>query len=454
MIQNKQKFYSNIIAFSIVLIFLDAYKIFEIPISWIGLSLLIVPALMEFDKLFKEKFLKYSLLTLLFLSIPDIFNFVDSKFLNIDYQYIFLRYLNLISFFLVLIFSYKFFETNSADLFLNLTKKLIIIFSIITIYIYFAQIFDLFEPLRNRRDTDLYAEISQSTFWLSQPHRAMGTFREPVLLITFFFPLVLIFLNFKKNENLIIPILSGIAIGLTRSDYARVYCLFLVVYIFCYFFIKKEFLSGMTIFLITVLFFSTFGILECNVNPESRDCEEYPEDVAKINGSGNFRVITNSSSPTSELDNDRLLVLNYFYSSLNKIEAKGLSRVNKNYQEFLTDQINSEMYFLNRTLPSYLLQRYSTQSFGTGSYSVTKYVPNVQNVIVFYSIGFGYIFLAIIFLLITYLFYKKRSKLSLFFFLGLIFMLCLSPIEEVNSFYGLILGFTYVKIFGKDHEQI
>ena len=210
----------------------------------------------------------------------------------------------------------------------------------------------------------------------------------------------------------------------------------------------------MTIFLVTVLFFSTFGILECNVNPESRDCEEYPEDVAKINGSGNFRVITNSSSPTSELDNDRLLVLNYFYSSLNKIEAKGLSRVNKNYQEFLTDQINSEMYFLNRTLPSYLLQRYSTQSFGTGSYSVTKYVPNVQNVIVFYSIGFGYIFLAIIFILITYLFYKKRSKLSLFFFLGLIFMLCLSPIEEVNSFYGLILGFTYVKIFGKDHEQI
>ena len=82
MIQNKQKFYLNIIAFSIVLIFLDAYKIFEIPISWIGLSLLIVPALMEFDKLFKEKFLKYSLLTILFLSIPDIFNFVDSKFLN------------------------------------------------------------------------------------------------------------------------------------------------------------------------------------------------------------------------------------------------------------------------------------------------------------------------------------------------------------------------------------
>ena len=220
------------------------------------------------------------------------------------------------------------------------------------------------------------------------------------------------------------------------------------------FLLNKEFLFGMSIFVITVLFFSTFGILECNVNPESKECKEYPEDVAKINGSGNFRVITNASTPTSELDNDRILVLNYFYSSLSEIKATGLSEVNKNYQEFLTNQINSEMYFLNRTLPSFLLQRYSTQSFGTGSYSVTKYVPNVQNVIVFYSIGFGYTFLAIIFLLITYLFHKKGANLNVFFFLGLILMLCLSPIEEVNSFYGLILGFIYVKIFRKDYEQI
>tara|TARA_B100001287_G_scaffold73250_1_gene60824 strand:- start:1116 stop:2480 length:1365 start_codon:yes stop_codon:yes gene_type:complete len=454
MIQTKQKLYVYLFIISLIFVFLDAYKILEIPLSWIGLSLLIIPGINEFKIIFQEKFLKYGFLSILLLSVPDIFNFFGNNFLNIDYQYIFLRYFNLISFFIVLIFSYNFFQKNSSDLFLALIRKFIVTFSVITIYIYIAQIFDLYEPIRNRQNTDLFEEINQSIFWLSQPHRAMGTFREPVLLITFFFPIVLIYLYLKKDQRYLIPILSGVAIGLTRSDYAKVYCLFLLVYIFSSFLLNKEFLFGMSIFVITVLFFSTFGILECNVNPESKECKEYPEDVAKINGSGNFRVITNASTPTSELDNDRILVLNYFYSSLSEIKATGLSEVNKNYQEFLTNQINSEMYFLNRTLPSFLLQRYSTQSFGTGSYSVTKYVPNVQNVIVFYSIGFGYTFLAIIFLLITYLFHKKGANLNVFFFLGLILMLCLSPIEEVNSFYGLILGFIYVKIFRKDYEQI
>ena len=454
MIQTKQKLYVYLFIISLIFVFLDAYKILEIPLSWIGLSLLIIPGINEFKIIFQEKFLKYGFLSILLLSVPDIFNFFGNNFLNIDYQYIFLRYFNLISFFIVLIFYYIFFQKNSSDLFLALIRKFIVTFSVITIYIYIAQIFDLYEPIRNRQNTDLFEEINQSIFWLSQPHRAMGTFREPVLLITFFFPIVLIYLYLKKDQRYLIPILSGVAIGLTRSDYAKVYCLFLLVYIFSSFLLNKEFLFGMSIFVITVLFFSTFGILECNVNPESKECKEYPEDVAKINGSGNFRVITNASTPTSDLDNDRILVLNYFYSSLSEIKATGLSEVNKNYQEFLTNQINSEMYFLNRTLPSFLLQRYSTQSFGTGSYSVTKYVPNVQNVIVFYSIGFGYTFLAIIFLLITYLFHKKGANLNVFFFLGLILMLCLSPIEEVNSFYGLILGFIYVKIFRKDYEQI
>ena len=454
MIQTKQKLYVYLLIISLIFVFLDAYKIFEIPLSWIGLSLLIIPGINEFKIIFQEKFLKYGFLSVLLLSVPDIFNFLGNNFLNKDYQYIFLRYFNLISFFIVLIFSYNFFQKNSSDLFLVLIRKFIVTFSVITIYIYIAQIFDLYEPIRNRQNTDLFEEINQSIFWLSQPHRAMGTFREPVLLITFFFPIVLIYLYLKKDQRYLIPILSGVAIGLTRSDYAKVYCLFLLVYIFSSFLLNKEFLFGMSIFVVTVLFFSTFGILECNVNPESKECKEYPEDVAKINGSGNFRVITNASTPASELDNDRILVLNYFYSSLTEIKATGLSEVNKNYQEFLTNQINSEMYFLNRTLPSFLLQRYSTQSFGTGSYSVTKYVPNVQNVIVFYSIGFGYTFLAIIFLLITYLFHKKGANLNVFFFLGLILMVCLSPIEEVNSFYGLILGFIYVKIFKNDYEQI
>ena len=46
---------------------------------------------------------------------------------------------------MVLRFSYNFFESDSKDLFIKYMKNFIIYFSLITVYIYFAQIFDLFE---------------------------------------------------------------------------------------------------------------------------------------------------------------------------------------------------------------------------------------------------------------------------------------------------------------------
>ena len=122
MIQTKQKLYVYLFIISLIFVFLDAYKILEIPLSWIGLSLLIIPGINEFKIIFQEKFLKYGFLSILLLSVPDIFNFFGNNFLNIDYQYIFLRYFNLISFFIVLIFSYNFFQKNSSDLFLEIGR--------------------------------------------------------------------------------------------------------------------------------------------------------------------------------------------------------------------------------------------------------------------------------------------------------------------------------------------
>jgi len=46
--------------------------------------------------------------------------------------------------------------------------------------------------------------MSQATFWLSQPHRAMSTFREPVIFVTFFLPLVLIYLKHDDKKNYLI----------------------------------------------------------------------------------------------------------------------------------------------------------------------------------------------------------------------------------------------------------
>ena len=136
------------------------------------------------------------------------------------------------------------------------------------------------------------------------------------------------------------------------------------------------------------------------------------------------------------------------------IKPSGLANVNIDYQSYSAIQISEEMYFTNRTLPSYLLTRYSTQNFGTGNYSVLKYVPNVQNLLIFYTNAFGFIFPAIVFLILLHILNKFKFRIETIFFLMMVVFVFISPIEEVNSFYGLIFGFLYKTLFNKDNEKI
>ena len=112
-------------------------------------------------------------------------------------------------------------------------------------------------------------------------------------------------------------------------------------------------------------------------------------------------------------------------------------------------EISEEMYLTNRTLPGYLLTRYSTQNFGTGNYSLLKYEPNVQNIIVFYTQGFGFIFPSLVFLYFLNLLITKKINLDLVFFLIVVLLIILSPIEELNSYYALILGLSYNLLISK-----
>ena len=112
------------------------------------------------------------------------------------------------------------------------------------------------------------------------------------------------------------------------------------------------------------------------------------------------------------------------------------------------------MYFTNRTLPYYLLTRYSTLDFGTGNYSTLKFTPNVQNLVIFYTHAFGYVFPALVFLLIIDLLIKEKfSTKSIFFLMNLMFI-SISPIEEVNAYYGLVLGFLYRTLLKEDYESL
>ncbi len=124
--------------------------------------------------------------------------------------------------------------------------------------------------------------------------------------------------------------------------------------------------------LLSIFFFSTFGVLECNLNPDSVECSDYQNDVENINRSGRLKIKSNTTASIVDIGTERLNVINYFYESLGDLNPGGLNSVNQNFQTYESSDINNEMYLTNRTIPEYLLTRYSTQNFGTGIYSLLQ----------------------------------------------------------------------------------
>tara|TARA_B100001250_G_scaffold86561_1_gene71595 strand:+ start:207 stop:1577 length:1371 start_codon:yes stop_codon:yes gene_type:complete len=449
MTKNKDLIYTYTIFISVSMVFLDAYEIFSIPLTWLGLSLLVPISLYEIKNTLWSKYSKFIYLVAIVFIIPEAFYIMTEKLLLSDLFYIGLRYYNIFSFIVVLFFCNYFFQQTDLDYFFKLLKKFIYLYSFITIYIFIAQIFDFYEPFRNRPNTTLYEGSLQSIFWLSQPHRAMGTFREPLFLVTFFLPLVLIYLYRERQNTLALSVLAGIALGLTRSDYVRLFVIVIFLYLIINYVIKKEIILSILTLLLSIVLFSSIGVLECNLNPDSIECSEFSEDVEKINNSGKLKIKTNSTNPVTELDSDRLDVINYFLHSLNNVSPRGIGSVNEDYQDYSAKEIGEKMYLTNRTLPKYLLTRYSTQNFGTGNYSLIKYEPNVQNLLVFYTQGFGVMFPVLLYLYLINLLMTKKINLDIGFFSIIILLIFVSPIEEVNSYYAFIIGLSYTLYFKK-----
>ena len=73
MTENNTKFVPSLIVIATFLVFLDAYMIFDVPISWIGQLLLTLIALINFNqykKIFENRVLKSVIILLV---IPQIF---------------------------------------------------------------------------------------------------------------------------------------------------------------------------------------------------------------------------------------------------------------------------------------------------------------------------------------------------------------------------------------------
>ena len=440
---NKYCFYLGFL-----LIFLEAYQIFSIPLSWIGLSLIFLYSF-NFKNIFTTNpLLKVLLIGFIILIIIDL-SFIVSNPQLLNIQYFVLRIFNIISFIVLFIL----FKNNDVIQDLQLDTKIknfIIIFSVLSIYIYFAQIFDLFEPLRNRSNTSVYSNSLQTTFWPEASHRALGTFREPSYLVSYFLPLIYLRIKSVNKLSITTLILCSTIIGLAKSDFSLVFCAFLLLIEIIEFISRKKIDYQIIIFSIIVISFSQINIVECNLNPDSKDCLNYFEEKEEanifnddivFNDSNNNFIEENSS--LIDFDNERFAIYRFVLDSFDNIDHKGVLYANIVFQEYSSKLTQIEMYLTNRTQPNYLLDNFPTQNFGTGRYSLIRYPINLQNKLVFYYVSYGPLVLVIIILLLLNLIKNFNNNFQFKYFIVMILFLILSPIEELNSYFGFILGYAF-----------
>ena len=439
---NKYCFYLGFL-----LIFLEAYQIFSIPLSWIGLSLIFLYSF-NFKNIFTTNpLLKVLLIGFIILIIIDL-SFIASNPHLLNIQYFVLRMFNIISFVVLFIL----FKNNDVIQDLQLDTKIknfIIIFSVLSIYIYFAQIFDLFEPLRNRSNTSVYSNSLQTTFWPEASHRALGTFREPSYLVSYFLPLIYLRIKSLNKLSFTTLIICSTIIGLAKSDFSLVFCAFLLLIEIIELITRKKIDYQIIIFSMIVISFSQINIVECNLNPDSKDCLNYFEEKEEANIFNDDIVFNDSNNFTEEnnslidFDNERFAIYRFVLDSFDNIDHKGVLYANIVFQEYSSKLTQIEMYLTNRTQPNYLLDNFPTQNFGTGRYSLLRYPINLQNKLVFYYVSYGPLVLVIIILLLLNLIKNYKNNFQFKYFIVMILFLILSPIEELNSYFGFILGYAF-----------
>ena len=85
MTKNKDLIYTYIIFISVSMVFLDAYEIFSIPLTWLGLSLLVPISLYEIKNTLWSKYSKFIYLVAIVFIIPEAFYIMTEKLLLSDF---------------------------------------------------------------------------------------------------------------------------------------------------------------------------------------------------------------------------------------------------------------------------------------------------------------------------------------------------------------------------------
>ena len=437
---NFEKILKILLSVSFLLIIFDSYEIFEIPLSWLG-SFLLTFIVFKLYRKEEIKFNQLMFLCVLLGLLPTLLTLSNSFHSEDEIIYILLRIFSFVSFAFISIVIAR---SKYKKVILESLKSIFYIVIFFSLYLYIAQIFNLYEPFRNRPGTGVLGFDQQNNFWISGSHRMVGTFREPVFLVSVLFPIFLV-IHFKNINSIKFYIGAALLFGLTKSELALV----LVILLIFIELIRKN--IGIKNLLFFLVFFICFfiPIKECDISPSNIECPQYTNtEGTSSNIIDNEEVeYKNESTATNQLDSvkfeDRersdIIFFALEFASLNS--GFGFNNTNEIYTKHLSKNINQEMYLVNRTLPKYLIVKFLSESFGTGRYFLTYENINIQNNFLFniFSIGMTYVVFILLFLI--YFFYKDFDQ-------GLMYLLLLASIslasfEDLLPIFGLCIGLMF-----------
>ncbi len=436
--------------FPLLLIFLDSYQIFSIPLTWIGNGFLFIIFLfISFKK--KIKLNQITLILLITSLVPTIINTVNY---DVELSYLFLRIFSFTAFVYILNVTLNLDNQMGILTALNKVYLTVLIFSF---YSFLSQIFNFYEPYRNRPGTGILGFDTQSNFWISSSHRMVGTFREPIFLVSLLFPAFLV-LHYKLGGRTYFYLISGLIFGLTKSELALlIVILFIITDIFVHK-IDKRVMYFFIVFLIT--FF--VPIKECDISPYNFECPknviEEVEDTDSVLESNTEIEDTflESNTEIEEVsylsnvnkrinvqfeDRERSDIISFTIQFLKYGTGFGFQNTNSIYTEYLSNEVQRETYLVHRTSPKYLEFKYLAQSLGTGRYFLLYEDINLQSNFLFNFFSIGPIYVILLFLLILG-FLNNDFKNGLKVLLVLI-SISLTSFEDLLPVFGLYLGLMF-----------
>jgi hypothetical protein len=424
--------------FPLLLLFLDSYQIFSIPLTWIGNGLLFI--IFVFTSL-KNK-IKLNQITLILILTSLSPTLINTSNIDVELSYIFLRIFSFTAFVYILYITLNL--NNHIDI-LKALNKVYLVISIFSIYTFVSQIFNFYEPYRNRPGTGILGFDVQSNFWISSSHRMVGTFREPIFLVSLLFPAFLV-LHYKFGVRTYFYFLSGVVFGLTKSEFA----LLLVVLFFITDIFINKFDKGVLYFFIVFLITFFVPIKECDISPSNLECPQYTVDESKDLNSGlernsdtteDFEFNINKLNSIQFEDRERSDIVSFTNQFIKYGTGFGFQNTNSLYTEYLSTEVERENYLVNRTSPKYLTIQYLAKSFGTGRYFLLYEDINLQNNFLFNFFSIGPLYGILVFLLVLgFLNHDFKNGLKI---LLLLISISLASFEDLLPVFGLYLGLMF-----------